>query len=85
MEIECLDFAQDEFTQRFNGREQDVLSFYEDLSYDAESLKEVWERPAHPHTEALADIIEEEMARYGLSGAQRENLERLRQIGRAHV
>ncbi|MFA7744738.1 bacillithiol biosynthesis cysteine-adding enzyme BshC [Salinicoccus roseus] len=85
MEIECLDFAQDEFTQRFNGREQDVLSFYEELSYDAESLKEVWERPAHPHTEALADIIEEEMARYGLSGAQRENLERLRQGSRVVI
>ncbi|WP_342389010.1 bacillithiol biosynthesis cysteine-adding enzyme BshC [Salinicoccus bachuensis] len=85
MEIECLNFGQDEFTQRFTDRDQETLTFYEHLSYDEESLKKVWERPAHAHTEELADIIEDEMSRYGLSGEQRENLERFRQGNRVVI
>ena len=85
MEIECLNFGQDEFTQRFTDRDKETLAFYENLSYDEESLEKVWHRPAHAHTAALADIIEDEMSRYGLSGAQRENLERFRQGNRVII
>ncbi|MFC3419784.1 bacillithiol biosynthesis cysteine-adding enzyme BshC [Salinicoccus hispanicus] len=77
MEIECLHFGQDEFTKHFNNKEQGTLQFYDHLSYDAESIKKVLDRPVHPHTQKLASIIQDDMEQYGLSDAQRDNIEKL--------
>ncbi|MCG1008633.1 bacillithiol biosynthesis cysteine-adding enzyme BshC [Salinicoccus sp. ID82-1] len=78
MEIECLNFGQDEFTKNFNNKDQGTLQFYDHLSYDRESVEKVLDRPVHPHTEKLAGIIRSDMEQYGLSDAQRENIEKLK-------
>lgn len=54
------------------------MQFYDHLSYDEESIKRVLDRPVHKHTGKLASIIQEDMEPYGLSDAQRDNIERLR-------
>ncbi|WP_411843993.1 bacillithiol biosynthesis cysteine-adding enzyme BshC [Salinicoccus sp. HZC-1] len=78
MEIECIDFQQDRFTKRFAQKEKALIKFYQNLSYDKESIEKVIERPVHSHTEKLAGIIEDEMSNYGLSEAQLNNIEKLR-------
>lgn len=78
MEIECIDFHQDRFTQRFNAKDESLYEFYQNLTYDKDSIETVLKRPVHNHTEKLADIIEEEMSGYGLSDAQAENIEKLK-------
>lgn len=79
MEIECIDFQQDRFTQRFNGKDKALYKYYQNLSYDKESIETVLKRPVHKHTEKLADIIEAQMSEYGLSGPQLNNINRLRE------
>jgi len=78
MEIECKDFQQDRFTQRFNEGDESLLKYYQDLSYDKESIDSVLGRPVHKHTEELAGIIQSEMSPYGLSRSQEDNIERLK-------
>ncbi|KKK33713.1 hypothetical protein WN59_08830 [Salinicoccus sediminis] len=78
MEIECMDFQQDRFTQRFNERDESLLKYYQGLSYDKESIDSVLGRPVHKHTEELAGIIWSEMSPYGLSRSQEDNIERLK-------
>ena len=78
MEIECKDFQQDHFTQRFNEGDESLLKYYQDLSYDKESIDSVLGRPVHKHTEELAGIIQSEMSPYGLSRSQEDNIERLK-------
>src|SRR5699024_9988665 len=78
MEIECKDFQQDRFTQRFNEGDESLLKYYQDLSYDKESIDSVLGRPVHKHTEELAGIIQREMSPYGLSRSQEDNIERLK-------
>ncbi|GAB3069477.1 bacillithiol biosynthesis cysteine-adding enzyme BshC [Salinicoccus sesuvii] len=85
MEIECLDFGQDEFLNNFNNKDQKTMQFYDHLSYDEESIKKVLDRPVHEHTEKLASIIQDDMERYGLSDAQRENIEKLRKGNRVVI
>ncbi len=85
MEIECIDFQQDRFTQRFNRKDKSLYEYYQNLSYDKESIETVLGRPVHEHTEKLADIIEEEMSTFGLSEPQRANINRLRQGSRAVI
>src|SRR5699024_5745113 len=75
MEIECKDFQQDRFTQRFNEGDESLLKYYQDLSYDKESIDSVLGRPVHKHTEELAGIIQSEMSPYGLSRSQEDNIE----------
>lgn len=85
MEIECLNYTQDDFTHRFAGRDGQTLSFYQNLTYDEKSIKKVMDRPSHPHTGKLADIMAEGMAPYGLSDKQEDNLKRLREGARVIV
>ncbi|AKG73698.1 bacillithiol biosynthesis cysteine-adding enzyme BshC [Salinicoccus halodurans] len=79
MEIECIDFQQDCFTQRFSRKDKTLYKYYQNLSYDKESIETVLKRPVHKHTGQLADIIEEEMSGFGLSGPQMDNINKLRE------
>lgn len=72
MHFETIDFS----TTIHNTT--DNKSFYGGLSYDAESIKNVLVRPAHAHTEKLADIIEADMSQYGLSAEQKRYIELLK-------
>lgn len=58
---------------------KDEKQFYGGLSYDKNDIDNIFDRPNHAHTEALADLIEADMAQYGLSDEQRENLKRLKE------
>lgn len=58
---------------------KDNKQFYSGLSYNKNDIETIFDRPNHAHTEALADLIEADMENYGLSDAQKENLERLRE------
>ncbi len=77
MEIECMNFSKDDFIDKFNQQEEDILKYYQNLSLNEESVNEVIRRPAHDHTAALADIIRRDMEKFGISDAQERNLERL--------
>ncbi|WP_052256699.1 bacillithiol biosynthesis cysteine-adding enzyme BshC [Salinicoccus sp. YB14-2] len=77
MEIECMKFSKDKFIDKFNQQEEDVLKFYQNLSLNEKSISQVLERPVHDHTKALAEIIKNDMQIYGLSDAQKRNLELL--------
>ena len=77
MEIECMNFSKDDFIDKFNQQQEDILKYYQNLSFNDESVEEVLSRPVHPHTGALADIIRNDMEKFGLSEAQEENLKRL--------
>src|SRR5699024_4416652 len=85
MEIECKDFQQDRFTQRFNEGDESLLKYYQDLSYDKESIDSVLGRPVHKHTEELAGIIQSEMSPYGLSRSQEDNIERMKKVQRVFI
>ncbi|WP_020008736.1 bacillithiol biosynthesis cysteine-adding enzyme BshC [Salinicoccus albus] len=78
MEIECINFQKDKFLERFSKKDETLLGFYQNMTYDKESIDSVLDRPVHDHTEKLADIIEEEMAVFGLSEPQRLNIDKLR-------
>src|SRR5690625_115728 len=73
MHFETIDFS----TTIHNTT--DNKQFYGGLSYDAESIKNVLARPAHEHTEKLADIIESDMSQYGLTDKQKRHIELLKQ------
>ena len=77
MEIECMKFSKDNFIDKFNRQEEDVLKFYQNLSLNEKSIDQVLARPAHDHTKELAEIIKDDMEKYGLSDAQEKNLELL--------
>lgn len=77
MEIECMNFSKDDFIDKFNQQEENILKYYQNLSFNEKSVEEVLSRPVHPHTGALADIIRNDMEKFGLSEAQEENLKRL--------
>lgn len=78
MEIECINFQKDNFFKRFSEKDKTLLEFYQNLTYDKESISSVLNRPVHSHTEKLADIIEDEMSDFGLSEQQRLNIDKLR-------
>ncbi|CAD2078233.1 putative cysteine ligase BshC [Jeotgalicoccus coquinae] len=56
----------------------DNKQFYGGLSYDDAGVKEVLQRPVHNHTAELGSIIEADMAQYGLTDAQKRNIELLK-------
>lgn len=85
MEIECMKFSNDNFIDKFNQQEEDVLEFYQNLSLNEKSIDQVLARPAHDHTKGLADIIRNDMERFGLSKKQEENLELLADGHRAVI
>jgi bacillithiol biosynthesis cysteine-adding enzyme BshC len=78
MEIECMDISKDDFSKKFQHREEDLMKFYQNLNFDQESIDKILERPLSPYTEQLAEIIEKDMSKYGLSESQRNNLENLK-------
>ncbi len=56
----------------------DNKQFYGGLSYDEAGVKEVLQRPVHEHTAELGNIIEADMAQYGLTEVQERNIELLK-------
>lgn len=85
MEIECMDFSKDEFSRKFQNKDKELMRFYQGLDFGKESIDKVIKRKPHSHTEALADIISEDMSRYGLSDAQTENLSKLKSGNRVVI
>lgn len=77
MEIECMNFSQDDFIDKFNQQEEDILKYYQNLSFNEKSVEEVIGRPAHGHTGALADLMRDDMERFGISESQERNLKLL--------
>lgn len=73
MHFETIDFSTTIHNTTSNKQ------FYGGLSYDAESIKNVLARPTHTHTEKLADIIESDMSKYGLTDKQKHHIELLKQ------
>ena len=71
MQFETIDYAKQV------DQTKDFKQFYGNLSYDQDSLDQVFERPSHPHTKNLAEIMRNDMAKYGLSDQQEENLTKL--------
>lgn len=85
MEIECMKFSKDGYIDKFNQQQEDVLKFYQNLSLNENSIKQVLARPAHDHTEKLAEIIKADMKKIGLSDAQEKNLQLLADGHRAVI
>lgn len=77
MEIECMKFSKDAFIDRFNQQDENILKFYQNLSFNETGIDRVLGRPVHDHTKELAEIIKNDMKRYGLSGEQEKSLELL--------
>src|SRR5699024_6403849 len=67
MQFETIDYAKQV------DQTKDFKQFYGNLSYDQESLDQVFERPSHPHTKNLAEIMRNDMAKYGVSEQQEKN------------
>lgn len=78
MEIECMNFSKDEFSRKFQNKDKNLMAFYQNLNFDKMSIDKVRQRAAHEHTERIADIIQEDMSKYGLTDAQTENISKLR-------
>ena len=78
MNYDCLQLNTDPMLQSFINREASTLKFYQNLEFNQSSIDEVANRPSHDHTEALANIIEEEMAPFVISKKQQENLNKLK-------
>ena len=57
MEIECMKFSNDNFIDKFNRQEKDILKFYQNLSLNEKSVNQMLARPAHDHTKTLAEIM----------------------------
>lgn len=85
MEIECMKFSNDNFIDKFNRQEKDILKFYQNLSLNEKSVDQMLARPAYDHTKTLAEIMRNDMAKYGLSDAQEKNLELLAEGHRAVI
>ena len=78
MNYDCIDLPMDEVLQKFIDRDSSIQEFYQHLEFNQNSIDAVTARQPHAHTSALADIIEAEMAPFGLTEAQRENIDKLR-------
>lgn len=57
---------------------KDKKQFYGGLSYEKNDLEDIFNRPNHAHTKKLAEIIEMDMAQFGLSAEQSDNIQRLK-------
>src|SRR5699024_200579 len=71
MQCETIDYAKQV------DQTKDFKQFYGNLSYDQESLDQVFERPSHPHTQNLAEIMRIGMAKYAVTNQQEETLTKL--------
>ena len=63
MEIECMKFSNDNFIDKFNRQEKDILKFYQNLSLNEKSVDQMLARPADDHTKTLAEIMRNDMAK----------------------
>lgn len=72
-----MHFETIDFTKKIHNL-TDYKAFYGGLSYDSESISSVLSRPAHAHTEQLADIISADMAHHGMSAQQEAYIELLK-------
>lgn len=78
MEIECIDGSMDNFSNKFQHRDKNLTKFYQNLNFDKESIDEILKRPQSSHTEELAEIIEKDMSKHGLSNEQKRSISNLK-------
>lgn len=78
MNYDCINLPTDELLQKFIERDSDIQEFYQRLAFDQESIDKVVSRSPHPHTQVLAEVIEAEMAPFGLTEAQHINIKKLK-------
>ena len=78
MNYDCINLPTDELLQKFIERDSDIQEFYQRLAFDQESIDKVASRSPHPHTQVLAEVIEAEMAPFGLTEAQHINIKKLK-------
>lgn len=65
-------------TPLINTKNQADLKFFGDNQFNQETIDKITSRTPHAYTEQLATAIEKEMSSYGLSDAQKENIEKLK-------
>lgn len=85
MEYTYIEYPYDKTIQGFINNDKKVKQFYGNLNFDNKGIQEVLKRPTHAHTEKLAAIIEEEMEPLGLTNAQKDNLQKLKEGNRVII
>src|SRR5699024_8855577 len=85
MVFECMKLSNDNFIDIYKRQDSDILKFYQNLSLNEKSVDQMLARPAYDHTKTLAEIMRNDMAKYGLSDAQEKNLELLAEGHRAVI
>lgn len=78
MNYDCIQPKMDAVLEGFIARDASTQQFYQDLKYDQASIDKVTSRTPHAHTQELADIIERDMAPFGLTKKQQENIDKLK-------
>lgn len=80
MNYDCIPQSVDPVLNEFTKRTPKIQQFYQNMDFTKESIDKIINQEPHPQnqTTQLADIIQEEMAPFGITQSQQVNIDKLK-------